>query len=159
MGDSRRAGPGCARWTPSRRSRFLTALATTNIVVEAARAAGVSPQRAYELRATDSAFRARWEAARDAATDRLRELAVNLALNGVETVTTSGRKTVRRRTHDVRLIRSELDRAGRAAERAQTQAKAAPLIDARPSPVAALYARIEAVAALPAPKPVVPSEG
>lgn len=82
--------PSPRSWTREKESLFLQALAETCNVKLAAAEAGVSPQRAYERRRSDAAFRAGWAEAIASAYSRLELVLLDRALNGTE-------KIVRRR--------------------------------------------------------------
>jgi len=73
-------------WSPNRQAAFLQALAATHNVSAAARSVGLSRQSAYKLRARlkGQAFDMAWEAAFQSSFDRLAEVAMERALNGVE---------------------------------------------------------------------------
>ncbi|MEM7689200.1 MAG: hypothetical protein AAF291_09270 [Pseudomonadota bacterium] len=73
-------------WTPRRQATFLEALASTHSVAKAARAAGMSRQSAYGLRARlkGEPFDLAWTAALQCRFDALAEAAMDRALNGVE---------------------------------------------------------------------------
>lgn len=73
-------------WTPARQATFLEALAATHSVAKAARAAGMSRQSAYALRAKlkGEPFDLAWHAALRCRFDALAEAAMERALNGVE---------------------------------------------------------------------------
>ncbi|MBV7258044.1 hypothetical protein [Erythrobacter crassostreae] len=73
-------------WTPERQSAFLTALASTHSVTQAARAVGMSRQSAYALRARlkGEPFDLAWHAALHCRFDALAEAALERALHGVE---------------------------------------------------------------------------
>ena len=73
-------------WTPERQAAFLRALASTHSVSAAARAAGMSRQSAYKLRARlkGQPFDMAWDAAFQSAFDALAEAAMDRALHGVE---------------------------------------------------------------------------
>lgn len=72
-------------WTPERQHDFITALAETGCVAEAARSVGMSPRSAYILRARAEAniFRQAWDIALDFAIRNLSEAALSRAINGV----------------------------------------------------------------------------
>jgi len=78
--------PSRRRWTKGRQVTFLRALASTHSVAQAARAAGMSRQAAYELRARlkGEPFDIAWHAALQCRFDLLAEAALERALNGVE---------------------------------------------------------------------------
>lgn len=67
-------------WKPA----FLAELQESANVSEAARAAGINRQYAYEARGADPAFAAGWDAALEVATDALEGEARRRALAGVE---------------------------------------------------------------------------
>ncbi|MCK0127442.1 hypothetical protein [Erythrobacter sp. F6033] len=73
-------------WTPERQSAFLTALASTHSVTQAARAVGMSRQSAYALRARlkGEPFDLAWHAALRCRFDALAEAALERAMHGVE---------------------------------------------------------------------------
>ncbi len=73
-------------WTPARQAMFLEALASTQSVAQAARAAGMSRQSAYALRARlkGEPFDLAWHAALRCRFDALAEAAMERALHGVE---------------------------------------------------------------------------
>lgn len=73
-------------WTPERQATFLTALASSHSVAQAARQAGMSRQSAYVLRARlkGEPFDLAWHAALRCRFDALAEAALERALNGVE---------------------------------------------------------------------------
>lgn len=76
----------CNGWTPEKQSAFLRALASTHCVAQAARAAGMSRQSAYALRARlkGEPFDLAWHAALQCRFDALAEASFERALNGVE---------------------------------------------------------------------------
>lgn len=79
----------CARhdgWTPERQRQFIEALADTGSVEAAARAVDMSTEGAYHLRRQEGAapFRAAWEAALALGIQRIEDVAMDRALNGVE---------------------------------------------------------------------------
>ncbi|QZH74983.1 MAG: hypothetical protein JY451_15285 [Erythrobacter sp.] len=73
-------------WTPRRQQQFIEALADTGSVKSAARTVGLTPEGAYLLRRHPQAveFRAAWEAALDLGVQRIEDVAMDRALNGVE---------------------------------------------------------------------------
>lgn len=73
-------------WTPERQATFLRALSATHSVAEAAKAAGMSRQSAYALRARlrGEPFDLAWIAALRCRFDALAEAALERALHGVE---------------------------------------------------------------------------
>lgn len=78
-----RSGP---RWTKARQVDFLTALAETHSVAEAARIVGMSRQSAYKLRARlrGQPFDMAWDAAYQSAQHSLYRAALERAIEGVE---------------------------------------------------------------------------
>lgn len=83
-------------WTKKREQEFFAVLAASCNVAMAARAAGVRPQRAYERRQKDAAFRKAWEEAIAEGYARLELALLERALVGTEKVTvdSSGKRTV-----------------------------------------------------------------
>lgn len=75
------AGSGVAR---RKKRDFIDALARTGNVSEAARRAGLSRSRAYQLRRADRAFAGEWEEAIEVAVDRLEAEARHRAVEGIE---------------------------------------------------------------------------
>jgi hypothetical protein len=73
-------------WTPERQQRFIEALADTGSVKAAAHAVNMTPEGAYLLRRHPEAgeFRKAWEAALSLGVQRLEDVAMERALNGVE---------------------------------------------------------------------------
>lgn len=73
-------------WTPDRQRRFIEALADTGSVEAACRAVDMSSVGAYHLRRQPGAdeFRAAWEAALQLGIQRVEDVAMDRALNGVE---------------------------------------------------------------------------
>ncbi len=73
-------------WTPERQRAFIEALADTGSVKSAARAVGLSPKSAYDLRRAKGAepFRKAWEAALDIGIQMIEDVTMDRALNGVE---------------------------------------------------------------------------
>jgi hypothetical protein len=73
-------------WTPQRQRGFIEALAETGSVKRAAHAVNMTPEGAYLLRRHPQGheFRSAWEAALALGVQRLEDLAMDRALNGVE---------------------------------------------------------------------------
>ncbi len=73
-------------WTPDRQRGFIEALADTGSVEAACRAVDMAQRGAYELRRQPGAeaFRAAWEAALAIGVQRVEDVAMDRALNGVE---------------------------------------------------------------------------
>lgn len=73
-------------WTAERQRGFVEALARTGSVRSAANAVGMTPESAYMLRRHPEAksFRKAWQAALDLGVERLEDVALERALNGVE---------------------------------------------------------------------------
>lgn len=74
--------PSPRAWTKAKEQLFLSGLAETCNVKLAAKDAGVSPQRAYERRRTNAAFRRGWAESVSAAYVRLELILLDRALNG-----------------------------------------------------------------------------
>jgi hypothetical protein len=73
-------------WTRAKEREFLSVLAETCNVLEAARQARVCASYAYKKRAADARFRAGWIAAIGAAYQRLELVLLDRAFNGTEKV-------------------------------------------------------------------------
>ena len=73
-------------WTPERQQLFIEALADYGSVRAAANSVGMTPESAYLLRRHPEAktFRKAWEAALDLGMQRVEDVAIDRALNGVE---------------------------------------------------------------------------
>ena len=73
-------------WTEDRQRRFIDALADTGSVKAAARAVNMSAEGAYQLRRQPGAqsFREAWQTALDLGVQRIEDVAMDRALNGVE---------------------------------------------------------------------------
>jgi hypothetical protein len=72
-------------WTPERQARFIEVLADTGSVQAACKAVDMSQPGAYQLRRQPGAesFRAAWQAALDLGVQRIEDVAMDRALNGV----------------------------------------------------------------------------
>ena len=66
--------------TKDQQQQFLTALAMTGIVSDAAKAAGINRSTAYRYRAQYKSFAEDWDHAKDDATDRLAGVAIQRAV-------------------------------------------------------------------------------
>ncbi len=73
-------------WTPERQQRFIEALADTGSVRAAAHGVNMTPESAYQLRrhAEAASFRQAWEAALALGVQRLEDVAMERALQGVD---------------------------------------------------------------------------
>ena len=73
-------------WTPARQSAFIEALADTGSVHAACKAVNMSSEGAYALRRQPGAesFRKAWERALDLGVQRIEDVAMDRALNGVD---------------------------------------------------------------------------
>lgn len=73
-------------WTPERQRGFIEALADTGSVRHAAHAVNMTPEGAYLLRRhpEGKSFRKAWEAALSLGVQRLEDIAMDRAINGVE---------------------------------------------------------------------------
>jgi len=78
--------------TPAKQRAFISELAATGIVTQAARGIGVSLEALYKLRRLAGAegFAGAWEAALDCGVARLEDCALSLALEGEEVPIVSG---------------------------------------------------------------------
>ena len=87
-------------WTPERQQLFIEALADYGSVRAAANAVGMTPEGAYHLRRHPDAdsFRKAWEAALDLGVQRIEDVAMDRALNGIEVPVYSYGKLVGTRT-------------------------------------------------------------
>lgn len=85
-------------WTEGQEEEFFAVLASSCNVSMAAKVAGIRPQRAYERRQRDAAFREAWEQAIAEGYARLELALLERALVGSEkiVVDSSGKKTVTR---------------------------------------------------------------
>lgn len=70
--------------TPKKREAFLSALALTGNVSEAAAACAIGRTAAYDWRRDDETFAADWDAALDEAADRMEREAFRRAVEGTE---------------------------------------------------------------------------
>ena len=94
-------------WTPERQRGFIEALADTGSVKRAAHAVNMTPEGAYLLRRHPEAgeFRKAWEAALALGVQRLEDIAMERALEGVEVpVYSYGKLVGTRRVHNDRLL-------------------------------------------------------
>ena len=87
-------------WTEDRQRRFIAALADTGSVHAACKAVNMSQAGAYYLRRQRGAesFRAAWQAAIDLGVQRIEDVAMDRALNGVDVPVYSYGKLVGTRT-------------------------------------------------------------
>lgn len=93
-------------WVPDRQLEFIQALSACGCVDEAAKSVGMSRASAYALRRRPDAqaFRLAWDAAMDAAIERLSEAALTRAINGVPVpIFHKGEQVGERRDFDERL--------------------------------------------------------
>ncbi|WP_254514622.1 hypothetical protein [Novosphingobium sp. G106] len=94
-------------WTPERQRGFIEALADTGSVKSAAHAVNMTPEGAYLLRRHEQAgeFRKAWDAALACGVQRLEDIAMDRALNGVEVpVYSYGKLIGTRRKYNDRLL-------------------------------------------------------
>lgn len=94
-------------WTPERQRGFIEALADTGSVKAAAHAVNMAPEGAYQLRRHPEGreFRKAWEAALKCGIQRLEDVAMDRALNGVEVpVYSYGKLVGTRRKYNDRLL-------------------------------------------------------
>ncbi len=73
-----------SKLTPTRRERFVKALAATGNVTAAVALAGTSRTRVYARRMADPAFAAAWDDAEESAADELEAEARRRAVEGIE---------------------------------------------------------------------------
>ena len=87
-------------WTPERQQLFIEALADYGSVRAAANSVGMTPESAYLLRRHPEAktFRKAWQAALDLGMQRVEDVAMDRALNGVDIPVYSYGKLVGKRT-------------------------------------------------------------
>ena len=93
-------------WVPDRQIDFIHALTECGCVDEAARSVGMSRTSAYALRRRPDAqaFRLAWDMAMEQAVDRLSDVALGRAINGVAVpVFHNGEQVGERRHYDERL--------------------------------------------------------
>ena len=94
-------------WTPERQRDFIAALAETGSVKHAAQRVGMSTDGAYQLRRQKGAgsFAAAWLAALDQGVQRLEDIALERAINGIEVpVYSYGKLVGTRRVFNDRLL-------------------------------------------------------
>jgi hypothetical protein len=110
--DYRTDAPREDGWTFERQAAFLMALAETGLVSAACKVAEMSPASAYALRreARGVAFHLGWQAANLLARDRLEDVLLEAAINGVECVTTRAEGVTRRRTLNGNMSMAVLNR-------------------------------------------------
>ena len=93
-------------WTPERQKAFIEALAATGSVSHAARAVNMAKEGAYQLRLHPQAasFRAAWEAALDHGVQRLVDVTMERAIDGVPVpIVHKGEVVGERRVYNDRL--------------------------------------------------------
>lgn len=109
-------------WTPERERTFLTTLAETSVVADAARAAGMSPKSAYNRRncAAGHAFALGWDAAillsRAATAD---DVASRSRHGVIDRIYRNGELVAERHRYDNRLTMAHLTRLDRLAAEAE----------------------------------------
>jgi len=109
-------------WTPERERLFHETLAQTGVVLEAARAAGMSAHAAYALRNRDPLFDAGWEAALTLARRRLADDLYARAVKGVvEQIHRDGAVVAERHRYDNRLSMAVLTRLDARLDRAEAR--------------------------------------
>ncbi len=94
-------------WTPARQRAFIEALADTGSVEAACKAVNMSTVGAYRIRRLPEAesFRAAWTAALDLGVQRIEDVAMDRALNGVdEPLYSYGRLVGSRKRYNDRLL-------------------------------------------------------
>jgi hypothetical protein len=118
-------------WTPDRVRTFLNALADCGVVADAARAAGMSRQSAYNLRnrTASRAFHLAWAAAELRARQRLSDELMSRAIHGfVEVTLRTGGIREERHRFDNRLGLAMLTRLDRKAEAKDSESRAVDII-------------------------------
>jgi hypothetical protein len=115
--DYRTDAPREDGWTFERQAAFLMALAETGLVSAACKVADMSVTSAYALRreARGVAFHLGWQAANLLARDRLEDVLLEAAINGVECVTTRAEGVTRRRSLNGNMSMAMLGRLDRRA--------------------------------------------
>ncbi len=94
-------------WTPLRQQTFIEALADTDSIAAACKAVNMSQRGAYFLRRQPGAdsFRAAWSAALDLGVQRIEDVAMDRALNGVdEPLYSYGKLVGTRKRYNDRLL-------------------------------------------------------
>jgi hypothetical protein len=97
----------CDGWTPERQRAFVAALAETGSVKHAAERINMASEGAYALRRQPGAegFRAAWEAALDFGVQRLVDVALERAIDGVPVpIMYQGEQVAERRQYNDRLL-------------------------------------------------------
>jgi len=109
-------------WNPERKRLFHETLAQSGVVLEAARAAGMSAHAAYALRNRDPLFDAGWEAALTLARRRLADDLYARAVSGVvEQIHRDGVVVAERHRYDNRLSMAVLTRLDARLDRAEAR--------------------------------------
>lgn len=112
------------KWTQKKKAAFLDAFRESANVTAAARAAGVSRSRAYQLRDEDPAFAAQWEEAENEAIDALELEMRRRAMQGVEEpVFYQGFEvgTIRRYSDTLAIFLAKAHRPEKYRDRSQTE--------------------------------------
>ena len=94
-------------WTPARQTAFIEALADTGSVAAACKAVDMSQPGAYYLRRQEGAesFRNAWQAALDLGIQRIEDVAMDRALNGVDVpIYSYGKLVGMRKSYNDRLL-------------------------------------------------------
>lgn len=94
-------------WTPERQRAFIEALADCGVVSRAARMVGMAPEGAYVLRRHPHgrSFAEAWARAQDVGVQRLHDIAVERAIEGVPVpIFWQGQQVGERREYDARLF-------------------------------------------------------
>jgi hypothetical protein len=110
--DYRTDAPRVDGWTPQRQAAFLMTLAQTGLVSQACKVAEMSASSAYALRREPRgrAFHLGWQAAHLIARDRLEDVLLEAAINGIESVTARVDGVTRRRVLNGGLSMAMLNR-------------------------------------------------
>jgi hypothetical protein len=114
-------------WTYQRQAAFLMTLAQTGLVSQACAVAEMSSASAYALRREPcgTAFQLGWQAAHLLARDRLEDVLLETAINGVESVTQRAEGISHRRSLNGNLSMAVLNRLDRRASALDDRAMAA----------------------------------
>lgn len=135
------------RMTLEQRASFLEVLATTGVVVKAAKAIERSTACCYNLRQRDAGFAAQWQLALDQYSDALRAIAIERAVKGVsKTIYHLGKPVGRQREYSDRLLMFLLERHPATAVPAERAAASEKAAEAE-ADAAALTAKIDAALA------------
>ncbi len=143
-------------WTPKVMETFITHLIETGSVRKAARLSGRHVTTAYRLRAKEPAFAAAWDAARRMAYARLRDEAMERAIDGtMHQVWHAGQFAGTKRVYSDRLLMNLLNHLKHEDAPRATRPRSVDEIEDRRSDT--IGDRMAALALLPPPKSQTPS--